>query len=86
MRTSSLNVIALIAFAAATVGTVFGGGAPEVATEEKPTLIWLGGVQGGREPEENPLFEEEMERLSGIKVNQGVEDALFSKRTLLRGG
>ena len=24
--------------------------------------------------------------LSGIKVNQGVEDSLFSKRTLLRGG
>ncbi len=31
-------------------------------------LIWLTSVQGGREPEENVLFEKEVERLTGIKV------------------
>lgn len=35
---------------------------------EKPTLVWVTSVQGGREPEENPLFEDEVERLTGIRV------------------
>jgi len=34
----------------------------------KPTLVWFTSVQGGREPSENPLFEKEVERLTGIKV------------------
>jgi putative aldouronate transport system substrate-binding protein len=68
MRKSNLASAAVIVLAAIAAGTAFGGGAAEVATEEKPTLIWLAGVQGGREPEENPLFEAEVERLSGLKV------------------
>lgn len=41
---------------------------PLMASAESPTLIWLTSVQGGREPEENPLFEQEVERLTGVKV------------------
>jgi len=40
----------------------------EGAQEEKPTLIWMTGVQGGREPAEIPLFDAEVERLTGVKV------------------
>lgn len=45
-------------------GTVFAGGQKEQSEE----LVWLTSVQGGREPEENILFQEEVERLTGIKV------------------
>lgn len=38
------------------------------ADTEKPTLVWVTSVQGGREPEEIPLFEDEVERLTGIRV------------------
>ena len=38
------------------VSTAFAAGTAERAAE-KPTLIWLTSVQGGREPEENTLFE-----------------------------
>lgn len=41
---------------------------PSLALAESPTLIWLTSVQGGREPEEQELFEKEVERLTGIKV------------------
>jgi len=34
----------------------------------KPTLVWFTSVQGGREPSEEPLFEKEVERLTGVKV------------------
>ena len=40
---------------------------PPVLAADEP-LIWLTSVQGGREPEENALFEQEIERLTGIKV------------------
>ncbi len=36
--------------------------------EETPTLVWFTSVQGGREPAEQPLFEKEVYRLTGIKV------------------
>jgi putative aldouronate transport system substrate-binding protein len=45
---------------------VFATGAAE--DTEKPTLVWVTSVQGGREPEENPLFEAEVERLTGVRV------------------
>jgi putative aldouronate transport system substrate-binding protein len=41
--------------------------APYALAADEP-VIWLTSVQGGREPEENPLFEQEVERLTGIKV------------------
>jgi putative aldouronate transport system substrate-binding protein len=41
---------------------------PHFSFADSPTLIWLTGVQGGREPEENELFEKEVERLTGVKV------------------
>ena len=43
-------------------------GTPEAAGEQ-PTLVWLTSVQGGREPEENTLFQKEVERLTGVKVS-----------------
>ena len=49
------------------VPLVFSGGTQE-ATKEAPTLIWFTSVQGGREPAEQPLFEAEVERLTGVKV------------------
>ncbi|NOY10350.1 MAG: extracellular solute-binding protein [Spirochaetes bacterium] len=33
-----------------------------------PTLVWFTSVQGGREPAEQPLFEKEVFRLTGVKV------------------
>lgn len=36
--------------------------------KEKPELVWLTSVQGGREPAENTLFEQEVERLTEVKV------------------
>jgi putative aldouronate transport system substrate-binding protein len=41
--------------------------APYALAADEP-VIWLTSVQGGREPEENPLFEQEVERLTGIKM------------------
>ncbi len=41
---------------------------PALSFADSPTLVWLTSVQGGREPEENALFEKEVERLTGIKV------------------
>ena len=46
---------------------LFSAGTQE-ATKESPTLLWFTSVQGGREPAENPLFEAEVERLTGVKV------------------
>jgi putative aldouronate transport system substrate-binding protein len=44
---------------------VFATGTP---TTEKPTLVWLSAVQGGREADENALFDAEVLRLTGIQV------------------
>lgn len=49
------------------VALLFSAGTQE-ATEKSPTLLWFTSVQGGREPAENPLFEAEVERLTGVKV------------------
>jgi putative aldouronate transport system substrate-binding protein len=46
---------------------VFAGGTQEKG-QEAPTLVWFTSVQGGREPAESPLFEAEVERLTGVKV------------------
>ncbi len=58
--------VALLLFLVAGTG-LFATGSDE-SDGEKPTLIWVTSVQGGREPEENPLFEDEVERLTGIRV------------------
>ena len=42
-------------------------GASETKSEKKE-VVWLTSVQGGREPEENILFQEEVKRLTGIDV------------------
>ncbi len=47
---------------------IYAGAGAESTTAEKPTLVWVTSVQGGREPEENPLFEDEVERLTDIRV------------------
>lgn len=50
------------------VPTLFASGSREKSQAEQPTLIWLTSVQGGRDPQEIPLFDKEVERLTGIKV------------------
>ncbi|WP_020613018.1 extracellular solute-binding protein [Sediminispirochaeta bajacaliforniensis] len=37
--------------------------------KEEEKVIWVTSVQGGREPEENVLFENEVKRLSGVEVS-----------------
>ncbi|MCK4516293.1 MAG: extracellular solute-binding protein, partial [Spirochaetaceae bacterium] len=59
-------IIALLLFLVGGTALFATGGAE--AEGEKPTLVWVTSVQGGREPEENPLFEDEVERLTGIRV------------------
>ncbi|MGM0432832.1 MAG: extracellular solute-binding protein [Spirochaetota bacterium] len=55
----------LIAFMLLFVATsVFAGG----AQEKTEPVRWVTSVQGGREPAEEPLFEDEVERLTGIEV------------------
>lgn len=55
----------IVAFAAP---MVFASGGQESSKAQGPTLIWLSSVQGGRTPEEIPLFQNEVYRLTGIKV------------------
>ncbi len=45
--------------------SLYAQGAAEKKQEE---VIWLTSVQGGREPEENSLFEDEVTRLTGVNV------------------
>ncbi len=45
---------------------IFAGGEQE--KEEIPTLIWLTNVQGGTNPEDDLIFQKEIERLTGVKV------------------
>jgi len=46
---------------------LFAGGQQEAA-KEAPTLIWLTTVQGGQDAEEEPIFEKDIEKLTGVKV------------------
>ena len=64
---TSLAVGLIIVLMVLSSQLLFSGGTQE-ATKESPTLYWFTSVQGGREPSENPLFETEVERLTGIKV------------------
>ena len=57
-------IVALLLLVGGT-GVFATGGTEEM---EKPTLVWLSAVQGGREPAENPLFDAEVLRLTGIQV------------------
>lgn len=61
------TTISLVLFLVLVMPSVFAKGNQD-AEVEKPELVWLTSVQGGREPEENALFEAEVERLTGIKV------------------
>jgi putative aldouronate transport system substrate-binding protein len=61
----SFSLVFLLLFLSAP--RLYSAGAQEKKVE-KPTLIWLTTVQGGREPAENPLFDKEVERLTGISV------------------
>lgn len=46
---------------------LFATGTAEAATTS-PELVWVTAVQGGRTPDENILFQDEVERLTGTKV------------------
>jgi putative aldouronate transport system substrate-binding protein len=61
--TRALIGVLLLLFACT---AVFASGGTEMM--EKPTLVWVTSVQGGREPAEYPLFAAEVERLTGISV------------------
>lgn len=72
-----------------------GGGSNETSTasgspapQEERTLRILSGVAGGKTPEENKLFEEEVERLTGIQVEIEKPAADYSKKLMasLAGG
>lgn len=67
---------------------VFSTGQQEAV--EKPMLIWLTTVQGGREPAEDVLFAKEVERLTGVKVKivkpATGEDYFTKLSAMLAGG
>ncbi|MCX7030918.1 MAG: hypothetical protein NTU62_12485, partial [Spirochaetes bacterium] len=58
--------VLLLTFAIA-LPAAFATGSPEGATTKAP-LVWLTGVQGGRSPDEIPLFNKAVEKLTGIAV------------------
>lgn len=62
MQKISLLIAFLLLFA---VTTIYAGGVEEAKPEK---VTWVTSVQGGREPAEDPLFAEEVERLTGIEV------------------
>lgn len=64
-KTITKFVIVALVLVIGTTGA-FATGGDDTANDEP--LIWVTSVQGGREPEENPMFEDEVERLTGIRV------------------
>ena len=67
MRERFLTVTIIIVMLVSLAGLAMGNGTTEQETDS-PELVWVTSVQGGRTPEENELFEEEIERLTGINV------------------
>jgi putative aldouronate transport system substrate-binding protein len=61
LRTVLLSFVLLLITAG-----LFAGGSQE--QKDKP-VRWVTSVQGGREPAEDPLFEDEVKRLTGIEVD-----------------
>jgi len=62
-------LVGVILSACVAAPTVFAAGSTEKAGAEKPTLIWLTAVQGGRDPQEITLFDNAIEKYTGVKVN-----------------
>ncbi len=58
--------VLLLTFATA-LPAVFAAGSQE-GTAAKTPLVWLTSVQGGRTPDEIPLFDQAVEKLTGIAV------------------
>jgi len=65
MRTKSL--LLLLALLGLVAAMAFAGGGKEDRSSDKE-VVWLTSVQGGREPEENVIFQNEVKRLTGVPV------------------
>ncbi|MGG4354887.1 extracellular solute-binding protein [Paenibacillus lautus] len=64
-------------------GTQEGGNAAsQAASKEERTLKIMTGVIGGKTPEENKQFEQEIERLTGIKVTMNKPAADYDQKLL----
>lgn len=59
-----------------------GNAASQAASKEERTLKIMTGVIGGKTPEENTQFEQEIERLTGIKVTMNKPAADYDQKLL----
>lgn len=59
----------LVAALVVTVPAVFASGSSEQSTSSGAPLVWLTSVQGGRTPDEIPMFDAAVKKYTGIAVN-----------------